>query len=269
MSQQSNNVSAGMGNPATRSNNVSSAPIIVNAGGPTGSLGWIVARTYDFTLCSTSGPYTSPTTITTGGGLPNLTFATDAAGTYSVTPTNGVGIQLSNTGAGRPYISFIPDWAGIGIDPLKPDGWAVEIQINSPVTASSSFFSTMVGSSANPNGSGSGAGGRYINTAGNRNLTGRSYSSGTSELSSILYTAASDYASFTTLGAAYAGEMVSTIINTAMPASPDSYILQRDGFTRTIGTTWGLSPGHVSILFGGATLSGTLVSVKISRRGVV
>jgi len=235
-----------------------------------GSIDWQIAGTYDFANCTSSGPYSSPTTITTGGGLPNITLGQDSAGTYSVTLVNGTGIQLSNTGAGRPFISLLPDWSTLGIDALSPDGFAIELEILSPTLAGSAFLTSMLGNAQNPNGSGSGCGARLINTAGNRNGACRMYSVGNSEISPTIITSTSDFANVSMLSGFFPGEMIGSIVSTALPASLSSYTqLYRDGFTRTpMGTTWGLSPGHLSLLFGGGTLSATLTKARFWKRGV-
>lgn len=236
----------------------------------TGSIGWVVAGTYDFRDATTSGPYTSPQTITTGGGLPNLTLGQDNAGTYSATPTNGTGILLSNTGLARPWIAFTPDWAALGIDPLAPDGWAVEIEIGSPTLGASGFLSYIVGNMQNPNGSGSGMGARLINTAGTRTGIARSVSLGSPELGATIISQASDYANVSMLAAGFPAEMVGSIQAGTLPADLTGYTLPRDGFSRApMGTTWGLSPGHVGLLFGGGTLTATLVRARFWKRGVV
>lgn len=236
----------------------------------TGSIAWVVAGTYDFRNATTSGPYTSPQTITTGGGLPDITLGQDAAGTYSLTPTNGTGILLSNTGAARPWMAFTPDWAALGIDPLAPEGWVAEIEVASPILGASGFLSYIVGTMQNPNGSGSGMGARLINTAGTRTGIARSVSAGTPELGPTIISQASDYANVSMLGGGFPAEMVGSIQSGTLPATLSGYTLYRDSFTRTnMGTTWGLSPGHVGLLFGGGTLTATLVRARFWRRGVV
>ena len=236
----------------------------------TGSIGWVIAGTYDFRNATTSGPYTSPQTITTGGGLPNMTLGQDNAGTYSATPTNGTGILLSNTGAARPWIAFTPDWAALGIDPLAPEGWVAEIELASPIVGASGFLSYLVGTMQNPNGSGSGMGARLNNTAGTRNGIARSVSAGTIELGPTIISQASDFANVSMLGGGFPAEMVGSIQSGTLPADLTGYTLYRDSFTRTsMGTTWGLSPGHVGLLFGGANLTATLVRARFWRRGVV
>jgi hypothetical protein len=270
MPQSSNNILAGIGNPpTTKSNNAFAAPIVIGGGGPpTGTIQWSMAADLDYTTCASSGPYTAPGTVTVGGGLPDLTLATDNPGTYSVTPTAGVGIALSSTGTARPYVSFIPNWAGLGIDPLGPEGFYVEIVVSSPVQAASSFFSSMVGNAANPNGSGSGIGGRSINSAGTRQLICRSVSLGTAELGPLISSSVgSDFPTITFLGGFFPGEMIGSSIGTAPPASLAGYTVYRDSFAKTpMTTTWGLSPGHVSLLFGGANISGTITRIRIWKR---
>ncbi len=232
------------------------------------SFQWSLAIEYDYTTCASSGPYTSPGTVTVGGGLPDLTLATDNAGTYSVTPTAGTGIVLSSTGAARPYVSFIPDWAGLGIDTLGPEGFYVETVVASPVQAASSFFSAMVGNNANPNGGGSGIGGRSNNSAGTRQLICRSVSLGIVELGSLISSSVgSDFPTITFLGGFFPGEMIGSSLGTAPPTSLAGYTVYRDGFTKTPMTTaWGLSPGHISLLFGGANISGTITKIRIWKR---
>jgi hypothetical protein len=237
-----------------------------------GTIQWQIAADYDYSAVATSASVSAPGTVPSGNpALPDLTLAQDLGGTYSVTPTNGVGMVLSNTGAGRPYVSFIPNWAGIGIDPLGPEGWLVELLVSSPVQAASSFFSYMVGSSANPNGSGSGMGARCLNSAGTRTIIARSVSLGTAELGSgIVSSAGADFPALSLLGGGFPAEIVGSGLGSTLPAGPSAYTIYRDGFTRTpMGMTWGLSPGHVALLFGGATLSGVWARVRFWRRVVL
>jgi hypothetical protein len=200
--------------------------------------------------------------------LPDLTAATDASGTWSVTPTNGTGMVLSSTSTARPYVYFVPDWTGLGINTTGPEGYAVEVQISSPVQASSSFFTFFFGSAANPNGSGSGSGGRCLNTAGTRNVIARSVSAGTAELGATIASQASDFAALSFFAAALPGEVIGSGLGSALPAGPGSYTAYRDGYARSLSTAWGLSPGNVALLFGGANISGNLPRIRIWKRGV-
>lgn len=242
---------------------------VANATSVTGSIGWQVAADYDYTQVVTSSAVTSPGTVASGNvALPDLTLATDNAGTYSVTPTNGTGMVLSSTSTARPYVYFVPDWAGLGIDTTGPDGYAVELQVSSPVQAASSFFTYFLGSAANPNGSGSGSGGRCLNSAGTRNVIARSVSSGTAELGATITSQASDFANLSFLAAALPGEVIGSGLGSGLPSALSSYTLYRDGFTRSLSTSWGLSPGNVALLFGGANISGNLTRIRIWKRGV-
>ena len=242
---------------------------VANPTSVTGSIGWQVAADYDYTQVATSSAVTSPGTVASGNvALPNLTAATDASGTWSVTPTNGTGMVLSSTSTARPYVYFVPDWAGLGIDTTGPDGYAVELQVSSPVQAASSFFTYFLGSAANPNGSGSGSGGRCLNTAGTRNIIARSVSSGTAELGATIASQASDFANLSFLAAALPGEVIGSGLGSGLPSALSSYTLYRDGFTRSLSTSWGLSPGNVALLFGGANISGNLTRIRIWKRGV-
>lgn len=242
---------------------------VANPTSVTGSISWVVAADYDYTQVVTSSAVTSPGTVASGNvALPDLTLATDNAGTYSVTPTAGTGMALSSTGTARPYVYFVPNWSGIGIDTSGPDGYAVEMQVSAPVQASSSFFTYFFGSAANPNGSGSGSGGRCLNSAGTRNVIARSVSSGTAELGATIASQASDFANLSFLAAALPGEIIGSGLGSALPAGPGSYTFYRDGFTRSLSTSWGLSPGNVALLFGGGNISGNLTRVRIWKRGV-
>jgi hypothetical protein len=242
---------------------------VANPTSVTGSINWVVAADYDYTQVVTSSAVTSPGTVASGNvALPDLTLATDNAGTYSVTPTAGTGMALSSTGTARPYVYFVPNWSGIGIDTSGPDGYAVEMQVSSPVQASSSFFTYFFGSAANPNGSGSGSGGRCLNTAGTRNIIARSVSAGTAELGATIASQASDFASLSFFAAALPGEVIGSGLGSALPAGPSSYTAYRDGYARSLSTAWGLSPGNVALLFGGANISGNLTRIRIWKRGV-
>lgn len=235
----------------------------------TGSISWVVAADYDYTQVATSSAVTSPGTVASGNvALPDLTAATDASGTWSVTPTNGTGMVLSSTSTARPYVYFVPDWTGLGINTTGPEGYAVEVQISSPVQASSSFFTFFFGSAANPNGSGSGSGGRCLNTAGTRNVIARSVSAGTAELGATIASQASDFAALSFFAAALPGEVIGSGLGSALPAGPSSYTAYRDGYARSLSTAWGLSPGNVALLFGGANISGNLTRIRIWKRGV-
>ena len=168
---------------------------------------------------------------------------------------------------------FTPNWASLGIDLAGTDAYAVEMQVTGPVFGGSAFCTMQVGSAANPNGSGSGAGGRLINSAGNRNGNPRSNSAGTPELSPspVFTVAGSDPAAVSILAAFLSGESGSAILNGTLPASgPGGYTGWRDGALRAIGTGAGYSPGFVSLLFGGGSITGGAISrVRIWRRGVV
>jgi hypothetical protein len=242
---------------------------VANATSVTGSINWVVAADYDYTQVATSSAVTSPGTVASGNvALPDLTAATDASGTWSVTPTNGTGMVLSSTSTARPYVYFVPDWTGLGINTTGPEGYAVEVQISSPVQASSSFFTFFFGSAANPNGSGSGSGGRCLNTAGTRNVIARSVSAGTAELGATIASQASDFASLSFFAAALPGEVIGSGLGSALPAGPGSYTFYRDGYARSLSTAWGLSPGNVALLFGGGNISGNLTRIRIWKRGV-
>lgn len=242
---------------------------VANATSVTGSINWVVAADYDYTQVATSSAVTSPGTVASGNvALPDLTAATDASGTWSVTPTNGTGMVLSSTSTARPYVYFVPDWTGLGINTTGPEGYAVEVQVSSPVQASSSFFTYFFGSAANPNGSGSGSGGRCLNTAGTRNIIARSVSAGTAELGATIASQASDFASLSFFAAALPGEVIGSGLGSALPAGPGSYTAYRDGYARSLSTAWGLSPGNVALLFGGGNISGNLTRVRIWKRGV-
>jgi hypothetical protein len=239
-------------------------------GPPTGTIQWVKVAEYNYRNVATSAAVTGPGTVPSGvAGLPDLTFATDNAGTYSATPTNGTGIVLSNTGTGRPYVHFTPNWAGLGINLLDPESFAVGLQLGSPVQAASSFFTFMLATGANPNGSVSGNGGRCLNTAGTRNIIARSTSAGTAELGATIFSSATDFTNISFLGGALPGETVGSGIYTTMPASPAGWTQYRDGFTRTLGTTAGLSPGVVTLLWGGANISANYEVVTIWQRRVV
>lgn len=247
------------------------------SGGPSqggsASIAWVVAVDYDYTQVVTSARVGGSGTVPSGVvGLPDMTLASDSLTTYGVTPTNGTGFVLDNPGSARGFIHFTPNWAGLSIDLAGVDAYAVELQLTAPVFGTSAFASFQVGSAANPNGSGSGAGGRYINTAGTRTGAARSNSSGTSELSSAIFTSASDVAAVSFLGAFGSGESLNSIFNGVLPANgPAGYTLWRDGATRSIGTTAGFSPGFVSLLFGGGVITGGAISrVRVwARRGVI
>lgn len=238
----------------------------------TGSIAWVVAADYDFTQCTTSSRVTSGT-VTPGGGLPNWTLASDSGSTYGVTPTNGTGLVLDASGLARGFVHFTPDWASLGIDLAGIDAYAVEMQVTGPVFGASAFCTMQVGSAANPNGSGSGAGGRLLNSGGNRNGNPRSNNQGNPELSPspVFTVAGSDPAAVSILGAFISGENANAIQTGTLPASgPAGYTLWRDGANRAIGTGAGYSPGFVSLLFGGGAITGGAISrVRIWRRGVV
>ena len=238
----------------------------------TGSIDWVVAADYDFTGVTTSARVTSGA-VTSGGGLPDWTLAADSGTAFGVTPTNGTGLVLDSTGAARGYLHFTPNWGGLGIDLAGTDAYAVELQLSAPVYASAAFTTFQAGSAANPNGSGSGAGGRCINSGGNRNGNARSNSLGTSELSSttLFSVAGSDPAAVSFLGGFFSGESANSVLNATLPATgPAGYTVWRDGASRTIGTSAGYSPGFVSLLFGGGNITGGAISrVRIWKRGVV
>ncbi len=236
----------------------------------TGSIAWVTVADYDFTTCSTSARVTSGT-VTPGGGLPTWTLGSDSGTTFGVTPTAGTGLVLDSSGTARGFVHFTPDWASLGIDLAAVDAYAVEMQVTGPVFGASAFCTMQVGSAANPNGSGSGAGGRLINSGGTRTGAARSNSSGTSELSGAVFTSASDPAAVSVLGGFGSGENLNGILNGSLPAGgPAGYTLYRDGATRAIGTGAGYSPGFVSLLFGGGAITGGAISrVRIWRRGVV
>lgn len=237
-----------------------------------GSIAWVVAADYDFTEVVTSSRVAGSGTVLSGVvDLPDWTLGSDSGTTYGVTPTNGTGLVLDSTGLARGFIHFTPNWAGLGITLAGIDAYAVELQLSAPVYGGSSFTTLQVGSAANPNGAGSGAGGRCINSGGTRTGVARSNSSGTSELSSAIFTSASDPANVSFLGGFLSGESASSVLNGALPVTgPDGYTIYRDGASRAIGTGAGYSPGYVSLLFGGGTISGGAISrVRIWKRGVV
>lgn len=237
-----------------------------------GAIGWVVAADYDFTGVTTSARVTSGT-VTSGGGLPDWTLASDSGTAFGVTPTAGTGLVLDSTGTARGFVHFTPDWASVGIDLAGTDAYAVELQLTGPVYGASAFTTFQVGSASNPNGSGSGAGGRCINSAGNRNGNARSNSLGTSELSSttLFSVSGADPSAVSFLGGFISGESANSVLNGALPATgPAGYTVWRDGAARTIGTGAGYSPGFVSLLFGGGAITGGAISrVRIWRRGVV
>lgn len=250
-------------------------PVTGASGGPTpggsGSIDWVLAADYNYALCATSARVSGTGTVPSGvGSLPNMTLGSDSLTTYGVTPTNGVGFVLDCPGTARGFIHFTPNWSGLGIDLAGVDAYAVELQLTAPVFASSAFASFQVGSAANPNGTGSGAGGRLINSGGTRTGAARSNSSGTSELSGAVFTSASDPAVVSFLGGFGAGENLNGILNGALPANgPSGYTYYRDGATRSIGTSAGYSPGFVSLLFGGGVITGGAIErVRVWKRGV-
>ena len=234
-----------------------------------GTVGWAKAVTYDFTGCTTSSRVTSGT-VTSGGGLPNWTLASDSGTGFGVTPTAGTGLVLDNTGISRGFVHFTPDYASLGLDFLAPTPMAVVLHVAAPTLGASAFMTFQVGTAANPNGSGSGAGGRLINTAGTRNGNARSNSLGTSELSSSpIFSSASDIANLSMLGGFYPGESVNSVLNGTPPSTgPTGFTLWRDGAARTIGTGAGYSPGFVSLLFGAGTVGGAIAAVEIWTRRV-
>lgn len=246
-----------------------------NGGTPSsggGAIVWVLAADYNYTLCATSARVSGTGTVPSGlVGLPNMTLGSDNLTTYGVTPTSGTGFVLDCPGTARGFIHFTPDWVSLGVDQAGVDAYAVELQLTAPVFASSAFSSFQVGSAANPNGSGSGAGGRLINSGGTRTGAARSNSSGTSELSSAVFTSASDPAVVSFLGGFGSGESLNGILNGSLPANgPAGYTVFRDGATRAIGTGAGFAPGFVSLLFGGGVITGGAISrVRVWRRGVV
>lgn len=235
------------------------------SGGPSSggsTIQWATAATYDFRNCTTSSRVTTGT-VTSGGSLPNWTLGTDSGTGFGATPTNGVGIVLDNASTGRGFIHFTPDYASLGLDFLSPTPMVITMQVSGAVLGGSAFLTYQLGNASNPNGSGSGAGGRIINSGGTRNGNARSNSSGTSELSSsTLFSQASDPAHVSFCGGFYPGENVNSILNTALPANgPSGFTLWRDGATRTIGTGAGYSPGFVSLLFGGGSVASAAIAV--------
>lgn len=237
-----------------------------NGGTPAGGLGtisWVRAVTYDFRNCLTSARVTSGTVVS-GGVLPSWTLASDSGSTFGATPTAGVGIVLDSSGLARGFIHFTPDYATLGIDFLSPTPFVVTMQVDSPAFGASAFLTFQLGSAANPNGSGSGAGGRVINSGGTRNGNARSNSSGTPELSSstLFSIVGADPANVSFCGGFYPGENVDSILNGTLPLTgPAGFTFWRDGATRTIGTGAGYLPGFVSLLFGGGTITGAAISV--------
>lgn len=240
---------------------------------PTGTLGWVLAADYDYTQVVTSSRVATSGTVASGVvGLPDMTLAADSGTTFGVTPTNGTGLVLDSTGAStRGYVHFTPNWAALGISQLGWDGYAVEMQLAGPVYATSVFTSFLVGSVANSNGgTGQGAGARCINSAGTRTGAARSLAAGSPELSSAVFTSASDPANVAFLGGFASGEQGQGILNGTLPSNgPDGYTIYRDGNGRTIGTTSTYSPGIVSLLWGNGVFSGAISRVRIWRRGVV
>lgn len=237
--------------------------------GQLGTIQWVRAAFYDFTGCATSARVTSGT-VTSGGGLPDWTLGTDSGSGFGVTPTAGQGLVLDNASTGRGFIHFTPDYAALGLDFLSPTPLAVVLHVAAPVLGASGFLTYQLGNASNPNGSGSGAGGRLINSGGTRNGNARSNSSGTSELSSSpIFTSASDIANVSFLGGFYPGENVNSVLN-GVPAGtgPAGYTLWRDGATRAIGTGAGYSPGFVALLFGGGAVAGAIAGVEIWTRRV-
>jgi len=236
------------------------------------AMGWVLAANYDYTQVVTSARVATSGTVASGVvGLPDMTLAADSGTTFGVTPTNGTGLVLDSTGATtRGFLHFTPDWAALGISQTGWDGYAVEMQLAGPVYAASVFTSFLVGSVANSNGgTGQGAGARCINSAGTRTGAARSLAAGSPELSSAVFTSASDPANVAFLGGFASGEQGQGILNGALPSNgPDGYTIYRDGNARTIGTTATYSPGIVSLLWGNGVFSGAISRVRIWRRGV-
>ena len=238
----------------------------------TGSIAWVLAADYDYTQVVTSSRVATSGTVASGVvGLPDMTLAADSGTNFGVTPTNGTGLVLDSTGSTtRGYVHFTPDWAALGISQTGWDGYAVELQLAGPVYATSVFTSFLVGSVANSNGgTGQGAGARCINSAGTRTGAARSLAAGSPELSSAVFTSASDPANVAFLGGFASGEQGQGILNGTLPSNgPDGYTIYRDGNGRTIGTTATYSPGIVSLLWGNGVFSGAISRVRIWRRGV-
>lgn len=239
----------------------------------TGSVGWVVAAAYDFRLATTSGPYSAPTTVVLGGGLPDLTLAQDAAGTYSVTPTNGTGILCSIAGAGRPYLSLLPNWSALGIDLDGPDGFAVELVVASPVFASTSAFLTLQGGTQQNSTGGNGIGARLINVAGtgtgNRILSVRQNLGGAATVVNVATSVGADFPAVSMLAGLYAGGPVGAALGTAPPADPSGYGPLMGGLTRTPAASPPLDPFHVTWMWGNAANSFTVTDLRIWKRGVV
>jgi hypothetical protein len=236
------------------------------------AMGWVLAADYDYTQVVTSARVATSGTVASGVvGLPDMTLAADSGTTFGVTPTNGTGLVLDSTGGTtRGYVHFTPDWAALGISQTGWAGYAVEMQLAGPVYATSVFTSFLVGSVANSNGgTGQGAGARCINSAGTRTGAARSLAAGSPELSSAVFTSASDPANVSFLGGFASGEQGQGILNGALPASgPDGYTIWRDGNARAIGTAATYSPGIVSLLWGNGVFSGAISRVRIWWWGV-
>lgn len=94
----------------------------------TGSLQWEVVSDWDFTLVDTAAAFTTSgaLALTTGGGTPFLTITTytpSGSGTGSITPTNGVGLQIATTSSFQRAFYFQPSMTGITQGRQR---WAVE-----------------------------------------------------------------------------------------------------------------------------------------------
>lgn len=238
---------------------------------PIGSLQWQVLADWDFTLVDTAAAFTTSgaLALTTGGGTPFLTITTytpSGTGTGSITPTNGVGLEVATTSTFQRAFYFQPSMTGITQGRQR---WAVEWLHTLSSIATGGLVLPSVGSSISINsgkqfGQGAVRDGATAYNMRVRNRDGAATISGGNAVSS------------TTLFAAYRAVQIMSpggaqafMHNSSTPASPESAgVEQFSALENNAGTTPILQNPYIHVSYGVAAVTATLTRIRLWREVV-
>ena len=237
----------------------------------TGSLQWEVLSDWDFTTVDTAAAFTTSgaLALTTGGGSPFLTITTytpSGSGTGSITPTNGVGLEIATTSSFQRAFYFQPSMTGITQGRQR---WAVEFIHTLGSLATGGLVLPSVGSTTSVNSGkhfGQGAV-RDGSTAYNmrvRNRDGAATIAGTNVVTS------------TTLFAAYRAVQILSpgggqafLENSSTPTGPESAgVEQFSAVEVSPGSSPILQNPYIHVSYGVAATTATLTRIRLWREVV-
>lgn len=237
----------------------------------TGSLQWEVLSDWDFTTVDTAAAHTTSAALalTTGGGSPFLTITTytpSGSGTGSITPTNGVGLEIATTSSFQRAFYFQPTMTGITQGRQR---WAVEFIHTLSSLATGGLVLPSVGSTTSINsgkhfGQGAVRDGATAYNMRVRNRDGAATISGGNAVSS------------TTLFAAYRAVQILSpgggqafMHNSSTPTGPESAGTEQfSALENNAAATPILQNPYIHVSYGVAAVTATLTRIRLWREVV-